>query len=195
MDSEELNIAVANEAFAENKVYMLEKKLKQANELIKQLEELYEGEIGENEQFLGSNLKGLLIREINECNKIIRQQQLLDEENLMLKERIKRLEDWKQSALAVEREWDANTVATMLGAKLGESQRKVVQREVPLLFERIKRLEDVLQTAWFLMANVNWKRKKDPDMYKDFVNWRDNDFLPVMRWQKRKDTKAKEAKP
>ena len=93
MDSEELNIAVANEAFAENKVYMLEKQLKQANERIKRLEEMYEGEIGENEQFLGSNLKGLLIREINECNKIIRQQQLLDEENLMLKERIKRLEE------------------------------------------------------------------------------------------------------
>lgn len=90
MDSEELNIAVANEAFAENKVYMLEKQLKQANERIKRLEEMYEGEIGENEQFLGSNLKGLLIREINECNKIIRQ---LDEENLMLKERVKRLEE------------------------------------------------------------------------------------------------------
>ena len=39
MDSEELNIAVANEAFAENKVYMLEKQLKQANERIKRLEE------------------------------------------------------------------------------------------------------------------------------------------------------------
>ena len=63
MDSEELNIAVTNEAFAENKVYMLEKQLKQANE------------------------------HLNESNKIIRQQQLLDEENLMLKERIKRLEE------------------------------------------------------------------------------------------------------
>ena len=62
MDSEELNIAVANEAFAENKVYMLEKQLKQANE------------------------------HLNESNKIIRQQQLLDEENLMLKNRIKQLE-------------------------------------------------------------------------------------------------------
>ena len=39
MDSEELNIAVANEAFAENKVYMLEKQLKQANERNKRLEE------------------------------------------------------------------------------------------------------------------------------------------------------------
>ena len=39
MDSEELNIAVTNEAFAENKVYMLEKQLKQANERIKLLEE------------------------------------------------------------------------------------------------------------------------------------------------------------
>jgi hypothetical protein len=43
---------------------MLEKQLKQANE------------------------------HLNESNKIIRQQQLLDEENLMLKERIKRLEEW-----------------------------------------------------------------------------------------------------
>jgi hypothetical protein len=58
----ELNIAIVNEAFAENKVYMLEKQLKQANE------------------------------HLNESNKIIRQQQLLDEENLMLKNRIKRLE-------------------------------------------------------------------------------------------------------
>ena len=46
--------------------------------------------------------------------------------------------------MEVEREWDANAVATMLGAKLGESQRKVIQREVPLLLERIKRLEDEL---------------------------------------------------
>ena len=39
MDSEELNIAVANEAFAENKVYMLEKQLKEAQGRIKRLEE------------------------------------------------------------------------------------------------------------------------------------------------------------
>ena len=37
MDSEELNIAVANEAFAENKVYMLEKQLKEAQGRIKRL--------------------------------------------------------------------------------------------------------------------------------------------------------------
>ena len=59
-----------------------------------------------------------------------------------LKAQIERLDEWKQSALEVEREWDANAVATMLGAKLGESQRKVIQREVPLLLERIKRLEE-----------------------------------------------------
>ena len=34
-----------------------------------------------------------LERELNEANAIIRQQQLLDEENLRLKERIKRLEE------------------------------------------------------------------------------------------------------
>ncbi len=176
----ELNTAIVNEAFAENKVYMLEKQLKQANERIKRLEEMYEGEIGENEQFLGSNLKGLLIREINECNKIIRQQQLLDEENLMLKNRIKQLDDWKQSALEVEREWDANAVATMLGAKLGESQRKVIQREVPLLFERIKRLEDAGDVLF---------ENSYPSMW-DLPAAADQKLTDQSNW-----LKAKEAKP
>jgi hypothetical protein len=58
------------------------------------------------------------------------------------KQRIKRLEDWKESALEIEREWNANAVATLLGAKLGEPHRKVIQREVPKLLARIKRLEE-----------------------------------------------------
>ena len=41
MDIEkELNTAVANEAFAENKAYMLEKELEKANNRIKRLEEI-----------------------------------------------------------------------------------------------------------------------------------------------------------
>jgi hypothetical protein len=74
-------------------------------------------------------------------------------------ERIKRLEEWKDSAMAVEREWDANAISTMLGGQLGESQRVVIMREVPRILERIKRLEEVgdahmewvpvsFQTAW-----------------------------------------------
>jgi hypothetical protein len=59
-----------------------------------------------------------------------------------LRDRIKRLEDWKDSAMAVEREWDANAISTMLGGQLGESQRVVIMREVPRLLERIKRLEE-----------------------------------------------------
>ncbi len=89
---------------------------------------------------LGMRIR-MIERELNAANAIIRQQQLLDEANLRLQDHIKRLEEWKESALAVEREWDANAIATLLGAKLGESQRKVIQREVPLLLERIKRLE------------------------------------------------------
>ena len=38
----ELNVATVNEAFAENKVYMLEKQLKEANERIKRLDETLE---------------------------------------------------------------------------------------------------------------------------------------------------------
>jgi hypothetical protein len=99
---------------------------------------------------LGMRIR-MIERELNAANAIIRQQQLLDEANLRLQDHIKRLEEWKESALAVEREWDANAIATLLGAKLGESQRKVIQREVPLLLERIKRLEeagDALYEGW-----------------------------------------------
>lgn len=69
-----------------------------------------------------------------------------------LEAQIEHLEDWKQSALAVEREWNANAIATMLGGKLGESQREVIQREVPKLLERVKRLEqagDALKAAGY----------------------------------------------
>ena len=68
----ELNTAIVNEAFAENKVYMLEKQLKQANERIKRLEEMYEGEVGENPDLLGSNVMGLLKRELNTAQQRIK---------------------------------------------------------------------------------------------------------------------------
>jgi hypothetical protein len=67
----------------------------------------------------------------------------LERELNAAKDRIKRLEEWKDSAMAVEREWDANAISTMLGGQLGESQRVVIMREVPRILERIKRLEEV----------------------------------------------------
>ncbi len=94
-----------------------------------------------------------LERELNAANSINCQQQLLDEQNLRLQDRIKRLEDWKDSAMAVEREWDANAISTMLGGQLGESQRVVIMREVPRLLDRIKRLEeagDAMLNAWLM---------------------------------------------
>jgi hypothetical protein len=74
-------------------VRQLERELNAANERIKRLEEMYEKEIGENDKFIGTNLQALLTRELNAANLIIRQQQLLDEENLRLQEWIKRLEE------------------------------------------------------------------------------------------------------
>lgn len=74
----------------------------------------------------------------------LRKQWLSDAQAVKIRElkgQIKRLEDWKKSQLEVEREWNANAIATMLGGKLGESHRKVIQREVPKLLTRIKRLE------------------------------------------------------
>lgn len=49
------------------------------------------------------------------------------------------LRQWKESALAVEREWDSQTIAKMLGAKLGESCRKVIGEKVPVLIADLEK--------------------------------------------------------
>ncbi len=41
------------------------------------------------------------------------------------------LKAWKESAQAVEREWDAQAIAEMLGATLGSSVRKAIAKRVP----------------------------------------------------------------
>lgn len=66
----------------------------------------------------------------------------IDQERDQLAERVREHEAWKESALAVEREWDPDKLAAMLGGQPGESQRAVIQRGVPKLLERVKRLEE-----------------------------------------------------
>ena len=73
-----------------------------------------------------------------------------------LAERVRELEAWKESAIAVERQWDPNQLAAILGGQLGEPQRAVIQREVPRLVERVKQLEAVLTDPHALWAN--WLR-------------------------------------
>jgi hypothetical protein len=67
--------------------------------------------------------------------------------------------------LAVEREWNANAIATMLGGQLGESQRTVIQREVPKLLERIKRMEEagdaMSQGCRWLQLVDKWIKAKE----------------------------------
>lgn len=49
------------------------------------------------------------------------------------REENRELRAWKESALAVEREWDAQAIAKLLGAKLGQSCRAVIADKVPKL--------------------------------------------------------------
>lgn len=57
------------------------------------------------------------------------------------------LRAWKESSLAVEREWDAQAIAESLGATLGQSCRQVVATEVPRLLQRVKDLEGELKKS------------------------------------------------
>lgn len=47
------------------------------------------------------------------------------------------LRAWKESALAVEREWDCQKIAKLLGARLGYSCRKKIMRKAPQLVEEL----------------------------------------------------------
>jgi len=55
-----------------------------------------------------------------------------DEANAMVKT-ITELRAWKESALAVEREWDPHALTRLLGAQMGDSVRKVIAERVPRL--------------------------------------------------------------
>jgi hypothetical protein len=110
-------------------------------------------------------------------------QQKLDEMATVLsrqQDHIKRLENWKESALEVEREWNANAIATMLGGKLGESQRKVIQREVPLLLDRIKRLEEAGDALEY--ASVISEAGEDPNGFEKLL-------IAQRKWRKAKEAK------
>lgn len=60
---------------------------------------------------------------------------------------LERLQQWKDSAMAVESEWDEQAIAAMLGAKLGESCRRAIAREVPKLIADRDRLAGELKAA------------------------------------------------
>jgi len=90
----ELNTAIANEAFAENKVYMLEKQLKEANERIKQRDEWNE----KLDEIIDRKTEKIIL--LNE----IRHEAGVQDANLRKKlseanERIKRLEEAGSEAI------------------------------------------------------------------------------------------------
>ena len=94
-------------------------------------------------------------RELNAANTIIRQQQLLDEENLRLKERIKRLEEELERT-----KQDRNAIA--------KKTREPLLLKLDHAAERIKRLEaagDVLCAAAAFMGRhmeiENWRKAKE----------------------------------
>ena len=51
---------------------------------------------------------------------------------------------WKAESEQVEQEWDAQAIATMLGARLGQSCRKVVMAEVPKMLQERDELRTVV---------------------------------------------------
>ena len=92
--------------------------------------------------------------------------------------------------LSVQLEVELN-VATANEA-FAENKAYMLEKELKQAQDCIKRLEDVLQTAWYLIANVDWSGL-DPDLRETCYSWRDNDLRPVLK--EMVERKNKEAKP
>ena len=73
-----------------------------------------------------------------------------------------------------------------------ENKAYMLEKELKQAQNRIERLEDTLETAWYLIANVQWD-KLDPDLRETCYSWRDNDLRPVLKEMVQR--KNKEAKP
>jgi len=92
--------------------------------------------------------------------------------------------------LSVQLEVELN-VATVNEA-FAENKAYMLEKELKQAQDRIKRLEDVLQTAWYLISNVDWSGLY-PDLRETCYSWRDNDLRPVLK--EMVERKNKEAKP
>lgn len=74
----------------------------------------------------------------------------------------RRLQGWKDSMMALEREWDQQHIAKLLGAKLGQSCRKVVNERVPVLVAERAILIDALRA----IANEDYRGNRPWSAYK-----------------------------
>ncbi len=68
----------------------------------------------------------------------------LEQERDALKHERDALLRWKAKAEQVEQDWDAQAIATMLGARLGQSCRKVIMAEVPKMVQERDELRTVV---------------------------------------------------
>jgi hypothetical protein len=55
------------------------------------------------------------------------------------------LRDWKAQQMQVESQWDEQQIAKLLGAKLGQSCRKVIQEKVPQLVTLLEEAREALE--------------------------------------------------
>ena len=88
-----------------------------------------------------------LERELDAANQIIRQQQLLDEENLRLKDRIKRLEEMYEGEIGENEQF------------LGSNLQGLLTRELNWSKDRIKQLEDALRR----IANTDYRGNRSTE--------------------------------
>ena len=110
----------------------------------------------------------------------------LEAQNRELEEKVVELQLWKDTWMKVEAEWSPNELAGLLGGKLGERQRVVIQREVPKLVkdlrDRERERDHANDTASAVLAENNKLVEKVKRLEKagnEVVYW----FSPMAKHQ------------
>lgn len=81
------------------------------------------------------------------------------DKNTQLRAEVEQLKAWKESMLAVEREWDEQAVARMLGATPGDSCRRIVNERVPSMIAALDAAEGALKDVIDFCDNARiWHR-------------------------------------
>jgi uncharacterized protein (UPF0335 family) len=86
-----INVAEKQNYYDSRELRAIALEVRKREDRIKQLEEMYEGVIGERPEFLGSNVMGLLKRELNSAQQRIKR---LEEENDAMRADLLLWKDW-----------------------------------------------------------------------------------------------------
>jgi hypothetical protein len=119
-----------------------------------------------------------LERELNSANTIIRQQQLLDEENLRLQERINQRDEWnKRLDELIDRQTEKIILLSEIRQEAGVQDANL-RKKLSEANDRIKMLEVVERLATAQMDYIQQLESENDALRADLLLWNEKEVKP-----------------